>query len=35
MANQEKVIYGLSNGAIVNDQTLNDTKPIFQGHAII
>jgi len=33
MADQENIIYGLSNGAIFND--LERPKPKFQGYAII
>jgi len=33
MANQQKVVYDLSNGTI--SMTLNDPKLRFQGHTII
>jgi len=35
MADQYKVIHGLSNRAIFNDMTLNDPKPRFQGQIIL
>ena len=33
MADQQKVVYGLTNGAIFND--LEQPQPSFQGHAIL
>ena len=35
MADQQKVVYDLSNGAMFMTMTLNDPYPRFQGHAIL